>query len=110
MDIEKLLHETLELSDFQVQVYLSLLEKTGTAGQLFRRLNINRATLYRVLDELVFLNLVIKKETGKRMFFEAMHPSSLSDLYTRKKIAIEEKSVALQRAVYELLRKATSKP
>ena len=110
MDIEKLLHETLELSDFQVQVYLSLLEKTGTAGQLFRRLNINRATLYRVLDELVFLNLVIKKETGKRMFFEAMHPSSLNDLYTRKKIAIEEKGVALQRAVYELLRKATSKP
>ena len=110
MDIEKLLKETLSLSDYQVLVYLSLLEKTGTAGQLFRRLNINRATLYRVLEELVQLNLVIKKQTGTRMFFEAMHPDSLLDLFQKKKILIEENGISLQKAVYELLRKATSKP
>ena len=110
MDIEKLLKETLSLSDYQVLVYLSLLEKTGTAGQLFRRLNINRATLYRVLEELVQLNLVIKKQTGTRMYFEAMHPDSLLDLFQKKKILIEENGISLQKAVYELLRKATSKP
>jgi diketogulonate reductase-like aldo/keto reductase/sugar-specific transcriptional regulator TrmB len=110
MEIEKQLKETLELTEYQILIYLSLLEKTGTAGQLFRRLNMNRATLYRVLDELVLLNLVIKKQTGKRMFFEAMHPDSLLDAFEKRKIGLQEKGLMLQRVVNELISKARSKP
>jgi len=110
MEIEQLLKETVGLSEFQTLVYLSLLDKTATAGQLFRKLNINRATLYRVLDELSELSLVVRKQTGKRMFFEALHPDSLRDLFTRKKHAFDEKERLLERVVSELLRKAVSEP
>lgn len=110
MEIEQLLKDTLNLSEYQILVYLSLLEKTGTAGQLFRRLNINRATLYRVLEELSLLSLVIKKQIKTRMYFEALHPDSLRELYEKRRITFEEKGRALERVVHELLRKATSQP
>jgi sugar-specific transcriptional regulator TrmB len=110
MEVEQLLKQTLELSDYQILVYMSLLEKTGTAGQLLRRLNINRATLYRILDELVALSLIVKNVTGKRMFFEALHPDALLDMYKKRKIAIEEKGLLLQRVVTELISKAQKQP
>ncbi len=110
MDTEQLLKEALNLSDYQILVYLSLLEKTGTAGQLFRRLNINRATLYRVLEELTSLNLIIRKQIKARMFFEALHPEALNELYDKRRISFEEKGRALERVVHELLRKATAQP
>lgn len=110
MEMEQLLRETLDLTEYQVLVYTTLLEVKATAGQLFRRLNINRATLYRVLDELVVLNLIVKKQIKTRMFFEALHPDSLKDLFQRRKLAFEGKEHLLERAVHELLRKATSEP
>lgn len=110
MEAEQLLRETLELTEYQVLVYTTLLERKATAGQLFRSLNINRATLYRVLDELVVLNLIVKKQIKARMFFEALHPDSLKDLFQRRRLVFEEKEHLLERAVHDLLRKATSEP
>ncbi len=110
MEVDILLKETLGLSDFQILVYTTLLERQSTAGQLIKRLNINRATLYRVLDELVELNLLIKKQSGTRMIFEAMHPDALLEMFKRKRIAFEEKSFALERVVHELINKAKTQP
>ncbi|MCC7303857.1 aldo/keto reductase [bacterium] len=110
MNIEQILKDALNLSEFQILVYQSLLERTGTAGQLLKRLNINRATLYRVLDELVSLNLVIKKQVKTRMFFEALHPDSLINLYEKRRVTFEEKGKSLERVVHELLNKANSLP
>jgi diketogulonate reductase-like aldo/keto reductase len=110
MDVEKLLKETLDLSEFQILIYMSLLNRTATPGQLYRRLNINRATLYRVLDELAALSLVIKKQIGKRVLFEALHPDALLDAFEKKKIGFQEKGLLLQKVVNELISQARSKP
>ncbi|WKZ24051.1 MAG: aldo/keto reductase [Candidatus Dojkabacteria bacterium] len=110
MHTEQILKETLGLTDYQTLVYLSLIEKSATAGQLFRRLNINRATLYRILEELVTLSLAIRKQIKSRMYFEALHPDALMDLYEKRRISYEEKGRLLERTVHELLHKAQSQP
>lgn len=110
MNIEQILNDTLNLSDFQIRVYTSLLERTGTAGQLYRRLNINRATLYRVLDELTELHLVLKKQVKTRMYFEAVHPDALKELYRSRLVSYQEKGYQLERVVHELLQTAQNKP
>lgn len=110
MDIEQTLKDTLGLSEFQIVIYQSLLEHTGTAGQLYRRLNINRATLYRVLEELTDMRLIIKKQVKARMYFEAIHPEALKDLYREKLLAYQEKGYQLERVIHELLHSAKNKP
>jgi sugar-specific transcriptional regulator TrmB len=74
------------LSSQQALLYESLL-KTGPrpASKVAKDTHIERVIAYRVLDQLLSLNLVIKKdEPGKVAVFEAAHPSRLEELAERK--------------------------
>lgn len=110
MDIETTLKTTLNLSDYEILIYTKLLEKEATPGQILRKIHISRASLYRVIDELHEKGLLIKHTTGKRLFYEAVHPDHLLHLFKQERVTFEEKQHQLERAVYELLSYARKKP
>ena len=78
------------LSDGQTAVYLWLLESgSSSAKAISSKTMIGRALTYKVLDQLIALGLVEKKETsGKVTTFLSLHPQKLWEIAsTRKKAA-----------------------
>lgn len=74
------------LSPQQALVYESLI-KTGArpASKIANDVHIERVIAYRVLDQLLELNLAIKKDgPGKVAMFEAAHPSRLEELVSKR--------------------------
>ncbi len=70
------------LSYSQAEVY-EILIKNGPlkAGKIHQKTDLKRGLVYKMLDELVEMGLVTKKEgLGKVAVFEAEHPAKLKDL------------------------------
>jgi sugar-specific transcriptional regulator TrmB len=65
----------------QAKIY-ELLLKNGPlkAGKIHQKTDLKRGLVYKVLEELVDLGMVNKKEPGKVAIFEAEHPAKLKDL------------------------------
>lgn len=100
----------LGLTDYQAEVYVSLLSESMTPGKLCKKLQMNRSTVYRIIDELEKLSLVIKKETDKATLIEALHPNSLKDLYKRRVSEVESQAERLNTLVNELIQNAQNNP
>ncbi len=80
-------HLTLAgLTDQQALVYESLLKSgASTASKLASAVQMERVIAYRILDQLLELELVVKKdEPGKVALFEANHPRHLEELIARR--------------------------
>jgi diketogulonate reductase-like aldo/keto reductase/sugar-specific transcriptional regulator TrmB len=108
--VQPQLKEALDLTDYQIEVYVSLISESATATQLCKRLGMNRSTVYRILDELEALSLIIKKQTEKHIIFEALHPNSLNDLYKKRLSTMESQASILEKMVQELVIQAKENP
>ena len=78
MMIEEKVFADLGLSEKEAQVYLALLELgSGTVGEIAKKANIKRPTVYVVLDELQKRGLVSKMLEGAKSTFIAEDPATL---------------------------------
>jgi len=72
-------------------VYLTLLENgLATAGNLSKKLNIPRATLYGLLYDLNQKGLVIRSEKNAVKIWQAIEPEKILDLLNQNITALEE--------------------
>lgn len=77
MNNEELLKQ-IGLTDLEARTYLVLLQlKISTAGKLAKKLNVQRSTIYYLLDSLVKSGLVAFSLRGKRKLFQASSPHVL---------------------------------
>ncbi len=94
MEKEKLLQQ-LGLTAMESQTYLMLLQSGSlTAGELSKKLKIQRSTGYYILENLQRKGLVIFALRGKRKLFQASSPHVLEqqahEIYQKMKEAIPE--------------------
>ena len=94
MEKEKLLQQ-VGLTAMESQAYLTLLQSgSSTAGELAKKLKIQRSTTYYVLENLQQRGLVIFALRGKRKLFQASSPHILErqayETYQKIKEAIPE--------------------
>lgn len=92
------------LSKEQAKIYLFLLESgLAPAKIIASKVGIGRALTYKVLEQLIALELVEKREDiGKVSFFFPAHPKRLKELTGARKERAEEAFQALERS-YGLL-------
>lgn len=91
----KSLLKDLNFSDKETAVYLALLE-LGTAkpGELAKKTDLNRTTVYDLLESLMGKGLISKYKKGANMFFNALEPDRLLNYLDREK---EEKEKIIER-------------
>lgn len=86
----------------EVGVYLNLWEiGSSTVLVLSRRFNLARTKVYRILDKLISLGLVIVKLGGRGKIFEASNPKQLGMLVDKK----EQEALSLKKNLTELQQK-----
>lgn len=82
------------LSESEATVYETLIYKGERSASMLKRAlpaNISRPMLYFILDRLVEIGLVIKKEVkGKPASFAAEHPKKLENIILRKQEELEK--------------------
>lgn len=78
--------QKLGLSSNEAKIY-SILLKEGSmqAGEINRRINLNRTTIYQVLDKLIEQGLISYTNNGKIKVFQASSPKRLISLQEEKK-------------------------
>ena len=86
--VEKLsieLQETLDFDDLESKIYLNLL-RTGpiTASELAKDLNVDRATMYRIVDRLVDRNIILTSLSNPKLC-TAVEPENALKLGLEKK-------------------------
>ena len=81
----------LGLTDNQAEIYLLLL-KQGLASllELSRRININRTTIYRIVEDLKKLNLVEEVLDDRGVKVKAVAPENLNLLLTQKETELTQ--------------------
>ena len=80
------------LSESQAKIY-SLLITTGKlkGSEIAKEIKISRQLTYKLLDELINLNIVIKEDIqGSASTFSASHPSKLESLLNKKEVEIKK--------------------
>lgn len=81
-----LLLKQLNFSDKESTVYLALLEiGSGKANDLAKKTNLNRTTVYDILETLMQRGLVSKYKKGAGTFFNALEPKHLLTYLDREK-------------------------
>lgn len=89
MDINKVLHN-LDFSEKETLVYLTILELgSAKVNEIAKKAEINRTTVYDVLEGLVHKGLVSKYKKGQTTFFNVLDPKQLLTYLDREK---EEKA------------------
>ena len=80
------------LDNEQVSVYETLLRLGKvSAGTVYKKSNLKRSLVYKVLNELVSLTLAERHdEKGKRLLFSAVHPMVIKELIEKKEQAIKD--------------------
>ena len=82
--------EKLGLSTNEARIYSILLaEGPMQAGSISKRININRTTIYQVLDKLIEEGLIGYINNGKIKVFQASSPKRLISLQEEKKIVAQ---------------------
>jgi len=93
MDINKVLHN-LDFTEKETLVYLTILELgSAKVNEIAKKAEINRTTVYDVLEGLVHKGLVSKYKKGQVTFFNALDPKQLLSYIDREK---EEKTKILE--------------
>lgn len=94
--LEKYLQE-LGLSEKEAQIYLALLQVDNESIQdLAKRTEINRTTVYPVLETLEKKGLVSEVQIGKKTHYEAAAPERLETFVERQRAVLEERSQRLK--------------
>lgn len=95
--------EYLGLSEKEALVYVALLKvEKSQAIQLARKLGIKQPTIYVILDSLLKKNLVREVQVGKRAFYSAESPESLTRLVLKEKNEIDNKAKRAEKIIAEL--------
>jgi sugar-specific transcriptional regulator TrmB len=82
--------DKLDLKREHSDVYLALLEGGSMpAGNLAKRLNVPRSTLYGLLDELAKAGLVLQNEKGNVKLWQAVDPDKIKNIINDKINALE---------------------
>ncbi len=106
--------QDMGLSTNEALIYELLLEKGSTKpADLVEPSGLGRGNIYNILQQLLQKNLVAIKELGKFQVYEAVDPSQLQDLLTRKHQEITNLESAFQAALPQLtslFRLSTGKP
>lgn len=93
----------LGLSDKEARVYITLVELyKDTVINIAQKANIGRSMTYIVLKTLKEKGLCKSIKEGKKTFFIAEDPISLSNLVVKEKAELEEKNHQLEEALDEL--------
>lgn len=110
---EKYLQE-IGLSEKEAQIYLALLQVDSSSIQdIAKRTDINRTTVYPVLESLAKKGLVGEIQDGKKTLYQAAPPERLETFVERQKIMLDEKSKRLVDIIPELKgvqRESSEKP
>jgi sugar-specific transcriptional regulator TrmB len=94
----------LNFSDKETAVYLALLEVgAAKAGELAKKTNINRTTVYDILESLMRKGLVSKYKKGASTFFNTFDPKHLLTYLDREKEEQTKKIEKQKEKVKELL-------
>ena len=106
--VEKLsieLQETLDFDDLESKIYLNLL-RTGpiTASELAKDLNVDRATMYRIVDRLVDRNIILTSLSNPKLC-TAVEPENALKLGLEKK---EEEIKKIKKSSKAIIEKITS--
>ncbi len=106
--VEKLsieLQETLDIDDLESKIYLNLL-RTGpiTASELAKDLNVDRATMYRIVDRLVDRNIILTSLSNPKLC-TAVEPENALKLGLEKK---EEEIKKIKKSSKTIIEKITS--
>ena len=106
--VEKLsieLQETLDFDDLESKIYLNLL-RTGpiTASELAKDLNVDRATMYRIVDRLVDRNIILTSLSNPKLC-TAVEPENALKLGLEKK---EEEIKKIRKSSKAIIEKITS--
>jgi len=89
----------------QAEIYVTLLKRSQTtASKLATFTSLTRPLVYKVLDELIQLNLVEKiEETASVTRFSTTHPLKLREFIDQKKSEVEQKNTALEGVLSQLV-------
>lgn len=99
---EKYLQE-IGLSDKEASVYLALLSvENDSVVDLSKKTNINRTTIYPVLESLSKKGLISEVKIDKKVRFQAEPPDRLATFVERQKILFEEKSERVKDIIPQL--------
>ena len=96
---------SIGLKPEQAETYLLLLNKgSSTAGKLASLSSLTRPMVYKLLDELVNMALVEKiEEPGRVTTFQCAHPLKLRSLIDQKRSEVEQKNLALEGVLGQLV-------
>jgi len=82
------------LSDEQARVYLFLLENGMTNAKVIStKTQIGRALTYKIIDQLIAMGLIEKRDVGKIALFFPSHPQAIKNLAEKRR---QESSVAYE--------------
>jgi sugar-specific transcriptional regulator TrmB len=85
--------QDLGLNDKESAVYLALLSvDNDSVIDLAKKTNINRTTIYPILESLMAKGLVFESKIDKKIRFSAEGPERLATFVERQKVLFEEKS------------------
>lgn len=88
--------EEIGLSEKEAKIYLALLQvDSSTIHDIAEKTDINRTTVYPVLESLEKKGLVSEVQVGKKVSYVAAPPERLETYVERQKILFEEKAKRL---------------
>lgn len=98
-DENDILHE-LGLTDGEIRVYLSLLNKgTQTATQLSKDTKLNRSNSYRILERLTEKKLAFSSIIEKTRYFSITRVERINEIYNQKISSLKDKEREIERFV-----------
>ncbi len=93
------------LSEDQAEVYVALLSRGRTTASKLRPFtSLSRPMLYRILDELIELDLVLKEDKPQMVSqFECAHPVKLREFIDQKRAEVAAREQALENVLTPLI-------
>lgn len=100
--------QDLGLSEKEAQVYLALLQvENDSIIDIAKKTEINRTTVYPIIEGLLKKGLVSEVQSGKKIFYQAESPERLETFVERQKLLFEEKARTIKDIIPQL--KATQR-
>lgn len=99
---EKYLEE-IGLSEKEAQIYLALLQVDSDSIQdIAKKTDINRTTVYPVLESLAKKGLVGEIQDGKKTLYQAAPPERLETFVERQRVVLEEHAARLKDVIPQI--------
>lgn len=103
------LMQKLNIPRQQTEIYSLLLEEGGsTVGQLAKRLNIPRASLYDLVKKMIERGLLVESQKDSVKFYTSVNPEKLVSLFEQEIQGLEKSKNDLEKLVPNLLQNFSS--